>query len=341
MKVKLFPILKTVIPLLLGIYLIWYFFHSMSEESLTYFYKALHEANYFWIILALLLSFCAYLSRAYRWKYTLEPMGFKTPFWNRYHAMMIGYLINLTIPRAGEASRAAMLYRSDGVPFSKSFGTIIAERIVDLFMLFLVTLITLALAYDDFFTIFKQIQTNFSDKTASDEGQIIKYVFYVFLALGFIIFTYFILFKKKVREKIILFVKGLFDGLFSIFKSKNPFLFFSHTLLIWILYIVYFGIAFFSLEETKNFPLDGMLVAFIAGALGISLTNGGMGTFPLLVALVVVFYLEKDNANALAIGNALGMLIWVSQTILLIVLGLISFLLLPKNFSKKSNEEHV
>ena len=95
----------------------------------------------------------------------------------------------------------------------------------------------------------------------------------------------------------------------------------------------YFGIAFLSLEETKIFPLEGIIMAFIAGSLGISFTNGGIGAFPLLVGLVIVYYLGKENPNALAIGNALGMLIWVSQTLLLIFLGLISLILLPKNYS--------
>jgi uncharacterized protein (TIRG00374 family) len=156
----------------------------MSQESYSYFKKALGEANYFWIILALILSFFAYLSRAYRWKYMLESLGHKTSFWNRYHAMMVGYLVNLTIPRAGEATRAVMLYRSNEVPFSKGFGTIIAERAVDFIMLLLVCLFTFSLAYNDFETIFHQIQTQFNDSSNTENGQLIKFIIY--LALGFL-----------------------------------------------------------------------------------------------------------------------------------------------------------
>ena len=135
LKKQIFNLLKIILPLFLGVYLIWYFFSSMSEDVKSQFYKAIREANYLWIIASLLVGFVAYLSRAYRWKYTLEPIGYSTKFWNRYHAIMIGYIVNLTIPRAGEASRSAMLYRSDGVPFSNSFGTIIAERAVDFVVL--------------------------------------------------------------------------------------------------------------------------------------------------------------------------------------------------------------
>jgi glycosyltransferase 2 family protein len=307
----------------------------MSQESYDYFKKALHKANYFWIILALFLSFFAYLSRAYRWKYMLESLGYKTSFWNRYHAMMIGYLVNLTIPRAGEVTRAGMLYRSDEVPFSKSFGTIIAERAIDLIMLLLVSLLTFSLAYSDFETIFFQIKTQFNDSSNSENGQLLKLIIFLLGGIGSLTILYLFLFNKKIKIKILNFVKGILSGLFSIFNTKKAFHFVAHTLFIWIMYILYFGIAFLSLEETSNFPIEGIFMGFIAGALGISFTNGGIGTFPLLVALVVVFYLGDENPNALAIGNALGMLIWVSQTIFLIILGLISLILLPKNFDKE------
>lgn len=329
--------IKTVLPLALGIYLIWFFFHGMSEESLSYFYLALKEANYFWIALALGLTFVAYASRAYRWKYVLEPLGYNTPFWHRYHALMIGYLINMTIPRAGEASRAAMLYRSDGVPFSKSFGTIIGERAVDLVMLGSITCFTLFMASDNFHAIFEQIQSRFSAGTSSgkDEVGVGSIVLYILLAL-LLAFIVLLILKPAFRSKFVQFGKDVITGLFSVFKSSNPLAYLAHTFLIWALYLLFFGIAFFSLDDTSDFPIEGILMAFLAGSVGIMFTNGGIGAFPLLVGLVVVFYLGDEEPQAQAIGNAIGMLIWVSQTIFLIILGLLSLFLLPNNYSKEN-----
>lgn len=339
-KFSVTGLLKTVLPLALGIYLIWYFFSNMSDKSLEIFYKALREANYFWIVLSLLLSFSAFALRAYRWKYVLEPMGFKTRFWHRYHALMIGYLINLTIPRAGEASRAAMLYRSDGVPFSRSFGTILAERAVDLFMLATIAGITAFLGYDNFVEIFRQINEQFAPSDAPDAFPW-KVVIYIVLLAGILFLAGLMIFSARWKTKLGGFAREVFAGLLSIFKSQKPGAYFGYTLLIWMLYIIYFAIPFLSLEQTKDFPLDGILLAFIAGSLGITFTNGGIGTFPLLVGLVVVLFLGKDNPDALAIGNALGMLIWVSQTLLLITLGLISLVLLPKNYKKENVETRI
>ncbi|MFT7453075.1 MAG: hypothetical protein ACI9VN_003812, partial [Patescibacteria group bacterium] len=92
---------------------------------------------------------------------------------------------------------------------------------------------------------------------------------------------------------------------------------------------------FYSLESTSDIPFRGLMIAFFAGSLGVTFTNGGIGTYPLLVGMVISFYLIPSNAeNAEGIGNALGMVIWVSQTLMMVILGFISLLLLPKKYSK-------
>jgi uncharacterized protein (TIRG00374 family) len=329
MRKSISILLKYLLPVGLGTYLVVYLFQSMEPKVKQSFFSAIDSANYFWIFLSLLLSVLALFSRAYRWKYTLEPLGFRTPFWNRYHALMIGYLINLTIPRAGEASRAAMLFRSNAVPFAKSFGTIVAERVVDLFMLLTLTMLTATLTAGDFWEMKTKIEITFG---GAKEGS--SWFLYVIGGLFLTLLAILIL-SKSLRNKAVDFVRGLIQGLFSVFKSKNWPKFAIHTLFIWSLYLLYFGLPFLALEPTKHVPLDGVLLAFIAGSVGITLTNGGLGVFPLLVGLVVEFYLGPEYGDeAKGYGYALGMIIWTSQTFLVILLGVLSFVLLPKNFQK-------
>jgi uncharacterized membrane protein YbhN (UPF0104 family) len=336
MKTIVIKILKTILPLAFGSYVMYSIFAKMGKTEKEIFYQAIEKADYTWIVISVILSFLAFASRAYRWKYMLEPIGYKTSFWNRYHSMMIGYILNLTIPRSGEAARSAMLYRSEGVPFTKSFGTIIAERAVDFVMLLLVAGLTALLGMDNFFKIFHEISIKFGGKPTTDSHAFPwKIVVYCVLGIGFVGLLTLMKFKPLLRQKVIGFVKDVFEGVLSIFKTKNPSGYILHTLFIWIAYIVYFGVTFLSLEETKDFPISGILLGFIAGSLGIIFTNGGLGVFPLLVGLVVNLILHDKIPNALAIGNALGMLIWASQTLSLIILGLISFIFLPKNFAKE------
>jgi uncharacterized membrane protein YbhN (UPF0104 family) len=339
MKKSILTLIKTVLPLLLGVYLIWFFFSSMSDSSKEQFYSAIKEANYLWLFLSVLFGWIATVSRAIRWGYVIEPLGYKTPLWNRYHAVMIGYLINLTIPRAGEASRAAMLYRSDEVPFAKAFGTIVAERAVDLMMLAGIGLFTMYIGAGDFELIWSEMITKFSGAPKEEGGFPWKYVVLGILALGMAYLAYKYKKDEKFKTKIKEFITGLIGGLLSVFKSKNPEGYIFHSIAIWACYLIMFALPFYALDQTSDFPVKGMLIGFIAGSIGIIFTNGGIGTYPLLVGLVIAFYLKADYpAEAEGIGNALGLLIWTSQTLMMIIMGLVSLVMLPKNHNEKNDK---
>lgn len=331
-------LIKTVLPLAIGIYLFWLFFSSMSEEHINSFKKALREANYSWVILAMLLEFISLWARAARWKYMLEPMGYSTPWKNRYHAMMVGYLVNYTIPRAGEPTRSAMLFRSDGVPFAKSFGTILAERAVDVIMLGLVVGITMLIGYNDLMAIFSEIEHQLGGDAPASEGIGVKQIVYAVIGCGIVLGVAAFFLSTTFREKITSFTKGILHGIFAIFKTKNPGGFVLYTVLIWVCWILMFIIPFYSLTETSNVSLTGMLIGFVVGTLGMSFTNGGIGVYPLVVGLVVAFYLQADfPTEARGLGNALGMIIWLGNTAIMILLGLISLVLLPNNYSKNDD----
>jgi len=334
MRSLLSKFLKTILPLGIGIYLLWYFFRQMDDAQLQQFYKIIYSADYRWILLSLVLSIVAFVIRAERWKLALEPLGYQTKLKNRYHSLMIGYIMNLTIPRAGEASRSVMLYRSENVPFSKSFGTIISERVVDLCFLGGITIFTYFLNTGHFSQLFEDIEKTFG---TAEKNNFRIYV-YLFLVLGAAAFTLLFFFVPSFKAKISNFIQGLFSGIFSIFKMKRAGLYLFYSFLIWLLYVIYFAICFYSIEATSNFPLSGIMLAFIAGSLGVTFTNGGIGAFPLLVGIVIGIA-GNGIENAKAVGNALGMIIWSSQTLLVIILGVISLLLLPKPYGKESSEQ--
>ena len=145
MTLKIKKTLKIIIPLLFGGGLVWYLFTIIPPKTLLEYFK---NANYPWVLLGLIFGILSHISRAYRWKFLLEPMGFKPKFVNSFLAVLVGYLVNLILPRAGEVSRAAIMANYEKVPFEKGFGTIVAERLADLLMLFLVILIALFIQFD-------------------------------------------------------------------------------------------------------------------------------------------------------------------------------------------------
>jgi glycosyltransferase 2 family protein len=299
----------------------------IQKQDQEAFWNKINQINYGWIAFSLVIGLLSHLVRAHRWKYLLEPMGHETSFANRYHATMVGYVVNMVIPRAGEASRAGVLLKTNDVPFSKAFGTIIAERAIDLILLLVVGLITVSLSVEDFNLLY--------DKLLADGEKKDSKMLYI-LAGGFIFLALvgWIFFRKNValRDKIWNLLDGVKTGLFSIFKSKKPGAFVFHSVLIWVLYIVYFGICFMALEETKNVPVQGVLMGFIAGTLGVMLTNGGVGVYPLFVGTVITFYAFPDYSGAHNTALALATVIWLTQTFFLIILGLISLGYISRKF---------
>ena len=323
-------LLKVLVSLGLGVYLTWYLFDIMSEEDIAVFKKTIINSNYWLIALSLILALVSYFSRAYRWGYTLWPMGYKSSFKNQYHSIMIGYLVNMTIPRAGEFSRAVMLKRSDNIPIGPGFGTIVTERIIDMIIMFSLAALAILISPNETSIIFKRIKESFVGTSSEDGGS--GFWMYAFILFGLILLG--LLLIKRIRQRVLEFLNSLKEGLSSIFKVKQYWAYLFHTLIIWISYLVMFALPFYAIEGTSNVPFSGMLLAFSFGALGISFTNGGMGAYPLLIGITTAYYLQKQGVeNADAIGNALGMVIWATQTIFLILLGLISLVLMPRKYN--------
>ena len=167
-------ILKIILPLVLGGFLVWYSISKISIDVLLAYFK---DANYSWIFLGLFFGILSHLSRAYRWKFMLEPLGFKPKFVNSVLAVLVGYLVNLALPRAGEISRATVLSNYEKVPFEKGFGTIVAERIADLIMMLAIVAITLFVQFD---FIYDLLTKNFNPTKISIGLAILIIGFYIF-----------------------------------------------------------------------------------------------------------------------------------------------------------------
>ncbi len=130
---------------MLGVFLVWY---ALKDVPLSVILEYWQKADKKWILLGLFLGLLSHLSRAYRWRFMLEPLGYKIKFANSFMAVFAAYLINYTIPRAGEVARASIVTNYEGVSFEKGFGTIVAERIADLLVMLGIITITLFLQFD-------------------------------------------------------------------------------------------------------------------------------------------------------------------------------------------------
>jgi glycosyltransferase 2 family protein len=314
LKKQIGKFLSITLPLFLGVYLIIYKYNEFTPEQLNEMKGYFKNANYFYIYLSLFIALFGFLSRAYRWKFSLEHLGYQTKFHNNLMAVCIAYFMNLTIPRSGEFSRAIVLKKYENIPFDKGFGTIVAERVVDFLIFLLFVILSL------FF------QFNVLKKYVLEKIPVEKLFFLA--VLGVIAFVIFILIWMYSNWKIITLLKekfsGLIEGMTSILKMKNKWAFLFHSFFIWFTYILMFYVTIFALKETSNISFGAVIIAFVFGSLAIGFTNSGFGVYPLLIAEIFMLYGVSDTA-----GTAFGWLAWTSQTILILVLGGLSFLFLP------------
>jgi hypothetical protein len=302
--------LKIIIPLLFGGGLIWYLFTIIPPKTLLEYFK---NANYWWISLGLFFGILSHLSRAYRWKFMLEPMGYTPRFINSALAVLIGYFVNLAIPRAGEVSRASVMANYENIPFEKGFGTIVAERIADLIMMFLIIGVTLLIQFDFILQLVKE---------KLDPVKIIIGLA-VCLIGGFFFYKYVRKSTKGLGLKIKNFIKSLVEGVTSIFRMKNKWPFIFHTVFIWAMYVLMFWATIPAIDGLQV-PFGGILVGFIAGGFSIAATNGGIGLYPLAVAGAFTLFGVPEEPS-----TAFGSVMWAAQTAMVILFGGLSFLLLP------------
>lgn len=327
MKKAIFQILKIAGFLALGLLLLFFAFRGVAMDKLG---ETLREANFWWIGLSLFFAFISFFFRARRWVLLIEPLGFKPSFKNTYHSLMVGYLFNFALPRLGEVTRCVTLGKKEKIPVDSLFGTVIVERIIDLMMLFLIMLILLVSWMDKFGAFFSQQVLDPLRQKMMDTfgGATVFWLLIIGSISGTLLLLY--LFRKQLARialirKISKIITGVFDGLKTIYKMKRKWEFVLHSVLIWFIYILMTWMVVFSLKETSGLTfIDGMFLLVI-GALGMSApVTAGFGAFHWITSrgLLFVYGLSLEQ------GNAYAILAHESNSILTIVLGAISYLML-------------
>lgn len=315
MKSSIKKTLKTILPILLGVFLVWYSYYSTSEKDRSEIIHYIKNADLFWVGVSVFLGILTHLSRAVRWNYLLQPLGYKPKLFNNILIILTAYFTNLGIPRSGEILRATALATYEHVPFQKGFGTIVTERVIDLVMLFLIVAIALFLQTDIIWGFLQQKGFNLI-------------LLLVLIGSGLLVLSLGMYVVKKSNSKFALklktFLRGLLEGILSIFRMKNKWSFVLHTLFIWLAYIAMFWVIKYTVLETVDLSVSQLLVPFVAGAFAMSATNGGIGIYPIAVSsALAIFGISKVS------GDAFGWIMWISQTLMIVVFGAISFLILP------------
>jgi len=334
---KIITALKFSFFLGLGLLIMWISLKDLTADERAQILHAFKTANYSWVVLAVILGICSHLLRAVRWVLFFEPMGFKPRLRVTFFAVMIGYFANMAFPRLGEVTRCGILSKYEKVPFQKALGTVVTERAIDMLIFFLLFLLM-------FFTQLGTIREYLDEKIYPNmvaKFGALHYSRMIFLSLGgllvVLIGLWFAVRKKimagKTYHKVIDLVIGFWEGLKSLSQIKKPGFFVICSILIWVLYFFMLYVIFFCFTETSSIGPGAGLSSLVLGSVGIMITPGGIGLYPAIIQETLLLY-----GIAKPTGLALGWIAWTAQTLMILVLGGASLLLLSLNQSENGKD---
>lgn len=341
MKKNITNILKFLFFLSLGIFLVWLAVKDKTDEEFVKIKLALAQANYFWIILSICVGGLSHYFRAARWKILLEPLGHKPSTKNMVFSVLVGYLANLALPRLGEITRCGILTRYEKIPFVEGFGTVIAERALDVVCVIIIFFIMLGLEFNRIYGIADKLI--FSPVSVKLEVLMQKQLFLI-IASSVILFTIAILiyYRKKIQGmmsgKVKSFLQGLWEGLISVKNVNQPKTFIVHTVLIWLMYILQVFVCYFAFNELTGLPFSSAIVIMVFGSLAIIFIPGGTGVYQLILIqiLTTVYFISEPASFAFAWS------VWTAQIFFILFAGLLSLILLPVlNKSSEVNSSEV
>ncbi len=320
-KKHLYTLLQIIIFVGFGLGLIYWRYTEMSLSNKDAMADAFRNIKW-WVLLPIaVVGFLSHFFRALRWKILLKTVNIEPSTTNTTFAVLIGYMVNTLVPRLGEVAKCTVLAKYEKTAPDKAIGTIIGERAFDTISLFVVMFLVLLLERDIAFTLLN----DYLGKYFYDGGSIIWETVAIALLIVVVIITGFIfLFKKLKNTKLGNMIKSLGDGIASVWRMKARGAFLLYTILIWLMYTLMVYIGYYALDATTGLSFASALAIVAFGSFGMVATPGGIGTYPLIVAGVLLLFDINEG-----VGTAFGWICWGIQTILVVVLGLVSLILLP------------
>ncbi len=335
MSSKLKAFFQYALILAITTFLIWFSLRGLQvkdgENKWDYIYNTWKAADKGWLLLMAGIMMLSHLLRAERWKMLMEPTGHKTTLNASLLSLMVGYLVNLVIPRGGEVSRCYNLYKLDNSPVEVSFGTVVVERLIDLLCLVTLIIIAFVMESEKLFAFIDTLPFQPSGLAGKFTGLLIVG------SAGLAAFIIFYWLAKK-NKKLNVFLKKMFtgfkQGLSAVFKLERKSLFIFYSLAIWALYFIMSYCVILAFEETSHLGLSAVLSLFAIGSIAMAAPlPGGTGSYHALVPAGLVFLYQIPQAEAVAFTFVFHG--W--QTFLMMVGGAISLLITSFLVRKKNS----
>jgi len=305
--------------------LFWLVYRDQQSAELM---KVLREdVNYTWVWVAIGLGILSHVSRALRWQLLTRSMGYQISFPNSFMGVMIGYFANLAIPRMGEFTRCGVVSKYEQVPFSKLLGTVVTERLFDILMLLILTLIVVVTQSRQV-VVFLNEHEGIRDKFERllDSGWVWGIASGCLLACVVLVWLFC---RGILSKRLHSFLVGLKEGVLSVRGVSHKWLFMGYTLFIWVMYFLMMYVCFFCFEFTSGLSVLVGLTVFVLSSYGmVAPVQGGVGAWHFMVIAALLLYLPHTPEME-SLTKTFALLTHGTMTLLYIVLGVICLLCLP------------
>lgn len=313
--------MKYILPLVITVGLCYQMFTGIDLSEMMGIIRS--QCNYWWIVLALVLSILSNVIRAARWQIQLRALGVKAPLWNLTLSMFGTYAVNLVFPRLGEFWRTGYVAKRQQAAYATVFGSMVADRLADTAAVGIITLSTFMLASGALVKYFSQ--------NAALIGKLIALAtsawVWVAAAVGIALLWW--LLRCKTTNRFILKIqhiaRELWHGFFVILHMPGRVRWLLLVFGTWLCYFVQFYVTMYAFPFTEallhSYGLEAALVAFVLSSISMGVpSNGGIGPWQWAVIFGLGIYgLDRGPATAFA-NTVMG-----SQTLMLILLGIFTF----------------
>ena len=321
MKKTLLKILQFLAFFAIGAVIFWLIYKDQDIDHIKSVLK--NDVKYFWIWLSLFMGLLSHISRTLRWGLMIEPVSHKPRFINTFLAVMVGYLMNMALPRMGEVSRCGVLARYEKISFTKLLGTVVAERLVDMISLLILLGITILSQFG--------MMINFVNANPGIKQKIISVFSSPILIIGVIVLlVLFFIFRKTLQntslfKKITTVIYNFKVGFISIRSIRKKGWFYFHSVFIWLMYYLMLYVIFFAFDFTKDLSPVAGLTTFVLASFGmVAPVQGGIGAW---------HFMAKEALSLYGVANEDGIIFAFvahsSMTVMIIFIGIISLMVLP------------
>jgi uncharacterized protein (TIRG00374 family) len=135
---------RTIVPLVIVVVALAYFAKQANIDPQKT-WTAIRTANIVFVLIAFIIYYLSFPIRTLRWQMLLRNVGYTKSngvhlpkFPKLLEILYTSWFANVIVPaKLGDLYRAYLLRKESGLPTSRTFGTVLAERLLDLIVLLL------------------------------------------------------------------------------------------------------------------------------------------------------------------------------------------------------------